>query len=302
MREDQTYVELVLGNVVEGAGVGLEVLGQHADGRAQEHLRHEEGLVLAEVTLVEDKQELSALVKGLDRVRHAGGEEPHVAGAHIVHKGGARGLDARHAHAALEHERPLVGRVPVQLAVGVGREAHVDAGHGLGAGQHVRVLLAGPAGALLGAVAVVRQAHGPHGLRHGAAVGARHGVHVWVQPLVVVGARARVRGAVAAADGLRHLDAVEVQVQAQLVVCVLADDVLRVLDHGGVRRQVGLCCAAAEEVLAAVERACGCRDGGRGRVDSAYWARVLAIISHSEVRVVSVTCFVRERESSWIRW
>lgn len=279
-----TYVELILRNILESARVRLEVLGQNADRGPREHLRHQERLVLTERSVVKDQQELDPLVERLDVVRHPGREEPHVTGADIIDKARAARVDRRHPHAALEDQRPLVGRVPVQLAVRVRTQAHVDARHGRGAGEHVLVLLACPAGAGLGALPVVRQAERPHGLRDGAAVGARDRVQVRVEALVVVRPRARVGRAVAAPDGLRGLDAVEVQVQAQLAVRGLPGDVLRVADHGrvGLGARVGLRRPAAEQVLAAVQRAGRGADGWRGRVDAADHARVLAVVSHSE--------------------
>lgn len=205
-----THVKLILRDLVERARVSLEVLGQDADGVAQHHLGDEESAVLAKAAIVKDEQELDALVKGLDAVGHARGEEPDVTGAHIVHEGGTLRVDSGYPHAALGDQRPLVRRVPMQLAVGVGAKTHVHAGHGLGAGEDVYVLLARPPRPLVGTMAVVREAQRPHGLVHGAIVGAGRCVDVRVDTLVVVRPRARVGAAIATTYGLGRVDAVEV--------------------------------------------------------------------------------------------
>lgn len=224
------YIKLVRRNVVESTGIRLEILGQNADRVAQESLGDQEGRVLAEVALVEDQEELAALVKCLNAVRHSGWEEPNIAGTDVVDEGRALLIDSRHSHTAFQHQRPLVGRVPVQLAVRMRAQSHVHAGHGFGGGEVFRVLLPRPARARVGSGSVVRQAQRPHGSGHIAGVGAGRCVDVGVQALVVVGARARVGGTVAPSDGLWRIDAVEVQVEAQLLAGGLAVDVLGVRD------------------------------------------------------------------------
>lgn len=163
---------------------------------------------------------------------NARGEEPDIAGTNIIHISRTILVDRGNPHAALEHQRPLVGRVPVELTVSIGAQSHVDTGHFRGGGQDVLVLLTRPAGARVGAGAVVREAKRPHGVGNIAAVGARRGIEIRVELLVVVGTRAGVGGAIASPLRLGGLDAVEVEVQPQLPVCGLAVHKLWVLDDG----------------------------------------------------------------------
>lgn len=115
-----TYVELILWDVLECAGVRLEVLGQDAHRSTCHHLGQKEGLVLREGTVVEDEQELAPLVESLNAVRNARREEPHIARTNIVDISRTILIYRGNTHAALEHQRPLVGRVPVKFTVGVG--------------------------------------------------------------------------------------------------------------------------------------------------------------------------------------
>ena len=106
--------------------------------------------------LVEDEEELAAVVAGaLDGVRGAGGEEPKVAGGDVVDEGGAVGQEERDACVAGEHEGPLVGEVPVELAESAAGEAHVDAGDFFREGELALGDLVGPAAALDAAVGEV---------------------------------------------------------------------------------------------------------------------------------------------------
>lgn len=61
--------------------------------------------------------------------------------------------------------------MPVEFTVGVWRETHVYAGHGRCDGEDFLVLLTRPAGVLVAAEAVVREAHWPHCLGDVAFVG-----------------------------------------------------------------------------------------------------------------------------------
>lgn len=163
---------------------------------------------------------------------NARGEEPDIAGTNIIYISRAVLVDRGNPHAALEHQRPLVGRVPVELTIGIRAQSHVDTGHFRGGGQDVLVLLARPAGARVGAGTVVRKAQRPHGIGNIATIGAGRRIEIRVELLVVVGARAGVGGTIPSPLRLGGFDAVEVEVQPQLPVCGLAVHELRVLHDG----------------------------------------------------------------------
>lgn len=108
-----THVKLILGQLVKGTGVRLEVLGQDTDGVTNHHLGQQESLVLRERAIVKDQKELSSLVECLNAVRNATREVPHITRANVINKGLALVVDRRDAHATLEHQRPLIRRVPM---------------------------------------------------------------------------------------------------------------------------------------------------------------------------------------------
>lgn len=151
----------------------------------------------------------------------------------------------------------------------MGSQTHVDASHGGSARKHLDILLTRPSGTRVGTLPVVRETEGPGGLCHITAVGTRDGVHIWVDTFVVVGAWAWVGKTVSSTHGLRSVDTVEVQVEAEFLVRVLAVDKLGVLDHGRVGTLVRLGCSTTKQVFTAVKRTGGCSDGRRGRVNTA---------------------------------
>ena len=102
-------VELLGRDVGEVGDVGLEVLGQHFLGVVREDLADQVGVVVGEVALVEDEDELGALVERLDAVRHAGGEEPEVASLQVVDEIFAVLVHRCDAYAAVEDVGPFVG-------------------------------------------------------------------------------------------------------------------------------------------------------------------------------------------------
>lgn len=123
----------------------------------------------------------------------------------------------------------------MQLAVGAGGQAHVDAGHPVRHGEHLDVLLARPAGARAGALLDVAQTERPHGLGHAALVLSGRGVDVGVQLLIFISScgwvvsavfytlglcpkglltGARISVASLSTDRLGHIRAVEIEVEA----------------------------------------------------------------------------------------
>ncbi len=85
-------------------------------------------LVLVEGAVVEDEQELAAIVtKPLDRVRRSSGKEPEVTLAEVVDEGLVAPLERGDARPALQHVCPLTLLVKVELAHRSGLEPHVHA-------------------------------------------------------------------------------------------------------------------------------------------------------------------------------
>lgn len=62
---------------------------------SQEHLGDEEGVVFGEIAVVEDKQELAALIQCLNRTRDPGWEKSHVSSADIVNECFSLFIDGR---------------------------------------------------------------------------------------------------------------------------------------------------------------------------------------------------------------
>lgn len=136
--------ELVSGDVVEGGNVGAEVFGEDGFGVAEEEFRGEEGVFLGEGAVVEDEEEFAALFEGLDAGRGSGWKESHVALFDVVDESFAVFVDGLDSSAAIEHQRPLVGFVPVQFAVGMWEKAHVNTSHCCCIGEIGDILLSRP--------------------------------------------------------------------------------------------------------------------------------------------------------------
>src|SRR5208283_6181446 len=106
-------VELLLGDVGEGAFGDAEVLGENLFRDVGQKVRDQEGRILVEVAVVEDEQELATVpLESLERVGNAAREVPDVALANIVLEGVTFPVDGGDPHPALEHEPPLVRNVP----------------------------------------------------------------------------------------------------------------------------------------------------------------------------------------------
>ena len=126
-------VELLLGDVGEGAFGHAEVLREDLFRDVGQKVRDQEGQILVEGAVVEDEQELATVpLQSLERVRDAAREVPDVALADIVLEGVPVLVDGGDPHLALEHEPPLVRNVPVHLPDRAGLEPHVDAVKRLG--------------------------------------------------------------------------------------------------------------------------------------------------------------------------
>src|SRR4029078_13021997 len=82
--EDVALVVHVLRDVRERGLGHAEVLTEDVARRVLEPIGYEEGLVLREVAVVEDEQELTALLEPLDGVRGAAREGPEAPPAALV--------------------------------------------------------------------------------------------------------------------------------------------------------------------------------------------------------------------------
>jgi hypothetical protein len=98
-----------------------------------EPVADEEGVVLAEAAVVEDKEELATVgAQSLNGMWNARREVPEISDAEVVDEGTPLLVDGGDARVPVEHVGPLGLLVPVHLARAAGVEAHVDAGHVLG--------------------------------------------------------------------------------------------------------------------------------------------------------------------------
>lgn len=111
-----------------------------------EPVRQDKGAFFREAAVVEDEQELGAiLAQALQAVRHTAGEIPKVALLQVIHEVAALVVKRGDADPAVKDVRPLGLLVPVQLADDAFAQAHVDTGKLTRGGQLTDGGLAGPA-------------------------------------------------------------------------------------------------------------------------------------------------------------
>ena len=150
-----------MGSLAIASGGREKFFFENVGRGVHEPVGEQEGGLFRERALVEDEQELAAafalVADALDGVRGAGGEEPEVTGADLVDEHGAVGREERDAGAAGEHDGPLVGEVPVELAERALGEAHVDAGEVLREGELALGDLVRPAAALHAAMGEIER-------------------------------------------------------------------------------------------------------------------------------------------------
>ncbi len=93
-------------------------------------------LGLGEIAIVEHQQEFRAVrLEALNRMRDPAWEIPQVVLFHVSDETLTVFIDRRDPRRAVEHDRPLTCRVPMQFTNPAGREPHVHARHGLRDGQ-----------------------------------------------------------------------------------------------------------------------------------------------------------------------
>jgi hypothetical protein len=103
---------------------------QDVVGRMLEPIAKEEGAVLVEAAVVEDKQELATVrTQALDGMRNATGKIPQITNAHVVDEIMALSVDSGDACRSVKHICPFSLFVPMQLANAPGVETHIDAGN-----------------------------------------------------------------------------------------------------------------------------------------------------------------------------
>lgn len=129
------------------------------------------------------QKKLAPVLQRLDGVRNPSREEPNIARRHFVQEILAILVDGADARASVQHESPLGGLVPMQLAVRVGRQSHIHTRHGSRNGKLILVLVSSPPRTGK-AVAVVGKTKGPFCVANVALVGPRWDEKVAVQPVV----------------------------------------------------------------------------------------------------------------------
>src|ERR1700682_3524703 len=102
-------------------------------------------LRLGKFTVVEHEHEFTTVrIEALDRVRDPAREKPEIVFLHIGDKTLSIRVNRRNPRCSVKHDRPLAGRMPMQLPDASGCESHVYTREGLGDGQFANGHLAGP--------------------------------------------------------------------------------------------------------------------------------------------------------------
>jgi hypothetical protein len=281
-------VELVSGQVLEGIDRSAEVLGQDRARGTSKHLRDKESSILVKVTLVKDKQELSTVLECLDRVRNTGGEEPDISLAKVVSEGLRLVVDSCNTNTALQNQGPFTGSVPVKLTVSVRLELHIDTSHVLGVREHSSVLLTGPTGSARCTRAVVRKTKRPNSIGNCSRVCTRGRKQIRVQLLVLKSARASICATKSTTNRLRLINTIEVEINTQARIRILAGNLLVTLYLSTSLASVGdVGTVAALETGASIKTANGSSDSRNRRSDTSNSASVLSIRLDPAARSVS---------------
>ena len=105
-----------------------EVQGQHVARRVREQVGDQEGLVLREAPVIENKEELTTVLQALDRMRNNRWEIPQIARTDIIDESASLFVDSGNASVSGDHVRPFGLFMPVHLADATWCRAHVDSG------------------------------------------------------------------------------------------------------------------------------------------------------------------------------
>ena len=122
------YPEIVQGDIREGLGRHSEILGKNGGRRMREPIRHQQGVELACIAIIEADDEFASIrAEPLQGMGVAGREIPNVSLFHVGDIRLAHGIEDSDAAVAISHERPLGRLVPVQFAKTPGAQPHIDA-------------------------------------------------------------------------------------------------------------------------------------------------------------------------------
>ena len=116
------------GKIRQRALAHPEILGHHVRRCMRHPIRQQHRLVLRKISIVEYQQEFAAVrPQPLNRMWNPGREEPQLILGHIGDETFPLQIDAGDARVAVQHDRPLGSRVPMQLPHPARRQAHVHA-------------------------------------------------------------------------------------------------------------------------------------------------------------------------------
>ena len=105
-----------------------KILRQHRWRRAPHPVGKKEGVVFRKRTLIEHQNKFTTIrSQPLDRVRKSCWKVPEITFSNIADEHGSIGVKAGHAGISVQHNGPLVGRVPMQLPKTPRRKPHSDA-------------------------------------------------------------------------------------------------------------------------------------------------------------------------------
>ena len=178
------------------------ILGKHFARGMDQPIRDERRVFLRELAVVEDEQEFaSARPQPLKRMRNAGRKIPEIARRNIFHITRSVVIDGGQTAGSVEHQRPLIGGVPVKLPDAARRQPHIDAGN-LGRDREcLHIDLPRPAAVLN---TPVRRREGIPECRREAAIGRRRPEHVGVDRFQRIVFWAGIAGACVAFALSRH--------------------------------------------------------------------------------------------------
>src|SRR5258706_2016749 len=107
-----------------------KVLAEHFGRGVLEPVAQQEGVVLVEVSIVENQQEFTSVgTETLNRMGNAAREIPEIADTHLIETVSSLGVNGGDAGGPVQHVSPFGLFVPMQLAHAAGVESHLNAGN-----------------------------------------------------------------------------------------------------------------------------------------------------------------------------